>query len=167
MAQAGLRESFLSFRMWRLNHRVSTYKPSLRNPFFLESYIYSFIEELIHKKLHFPEEKRSYDFRQFAHLLKDYVKLVRDRKEEFSFGRYREYFDFRSKHEKFEEGLATNRDIIYDKNFFLEYAHSEFVEGNKLAVKKYRKYQEGRKLQEEERASSFRKAAETLKNEIQ
>lgn len=43
MAQANLRESFLSFRMWRLNHCVSTYKPSLRNPFFLESYIYSFI----------------------------------------------------------------------------------------------------------------------------
>lgn len=44
MAQIGLKESFLSFRMWRLNNRVSKWKPSLKNPFFLESYIYSFIE---------------------------------------------------------------------------------------------------------------------------
>jgi len=54
MGQAALKESFLGFRMWRLNHRVSATKPSLRNPFFLESYIYSFIEDLIHKKLFYP-----------------------------------------------------------------------------------------------------------------
>lgn len=91
---------------------------------------------------------------------------MRDRNEEFSFAKYREYFDFRIKNEKFEAGLTTNRDIIYDKNFFLEYAHAEFAEGNKLAVKKYKKHQETRKQQEEEKAANFRQAAESLKSEI-
>jgi hypothetical protein len=119
MAQVGLRESFLSYRMWRLNHKASTYKPSLRNPFFLESYIYSFIEELIHKKLYYPEEKRSYDFKDFAKYVKDYIKFVNEKQESFSFGRYREYFDFRRKNENFEESLKKNKEVIYNKKYFL------------------------------------------------
>jgi len=40
-----------------------------------------------------------------------------------------------------EENLKKNKDIVYDKKFFVEYAHNEFAEGNKLAIKKYKKYQ--------------------------
>lgn len=70
---------------------------------------------------------------------------MNDKKEEFSFGRYREYANFRrNKAEKLENNLRKHKDIVYDKKFFLEYAHNEFAEGNTLAVKKYRKYQEKR-----------------------
>jgi hypothetical protein len=62
--------------------------------------------------------------------------------------------------------LATNKDIIYDRNYFLEYAHNEFLEGNKLAGKKYKKHQEARKLEEDEKVRKFKQAAEDLKNTI-
>jgi hypothetical protein len=35
MSELGLNESFLSYRMWLLNHKASSILPSLRNPFFL------------------------------------------------------------------------------------------------------------------------------------
>lgn len=94
------------------------------------------------------------------------MKLVRDKQEQFSFTRYREYLDFRTRNEKFEEGLAVNKDIIYDRNYFLEYAHNEFVEGNKLAGKKYKKHQEARKAEEEQKANAFRQAAEALRTTL-
>jgi hypothetical protein len=34
-AEQKLEQSFLAFRMWRINRKVSTYFPSLKNPFFL------------------------------------------------------------------------------------------------------------------------------------
>ncbi len=94
------------------------------------------------------------------------MKLVRDKGESFNFSRYREYCDFRNKNEKFEAGLTTNKDIIYDRNYFLEYAHNEFLEGNKLAGKKYKKHQEARKLEEEEKVKKFKQTAEELKDTI-
>lgn len=167
MAEAGLRESFLSFRMWRINHRVSTFLPSLKNPFFLETYIYSYIQELIEKKLFFPEDKYVPDIKEFAKYLKDYVKFVVDKKEQFNFARYREYFEFRRKHEKLEESLQKNKEIIYDKKHFIDYSHIEFSEGNRLAIKKYRKYQEKRAQEEEEKIRQFKAAAEELKSELE
>lgn len=120
-AEFGFKESFLAFRMWRFNHRVSKYQPSLRNPFFCESYIYSFIEDLVFKKIYYPEEKRSYDFKQFAKYLKDFVKFVTEKKDTFNFAKYREYYDYRKRSEKFEESLKKNKDIIYSNRYFTEY----------------------------------------------
>jgi hypothetical protein len=139
------------------------FKSTLKNSFFIESYIYSFIEELINKKLYYPEEKRSYDFKEFAKYLKDYVALVRDKQETFHFGRYRDYLDFRKKGERFEESLRKNKEIVYSKRYFLEYVHHEFVEGNKVAVKKYKKYQETKRQEEEERVRTFKFESESLK----
>jgi len=68
---------------------VSAIFPSLKNPFFLETYIYSFIKGLIEKKLYFPEESRNYDYHTYAIYLKDYVKLIRGNpKEAFDLERY-------------------------------------------------------------------------------
>jgi hypothetical protein len=101
MAEQNLKESFLAYRMWRINRKVSNFLPSLRNPFFLETFIYSFIEGLIEKKLYYPEKQRSYNFRTFLAFLHDYVFYLNDKNEEFSFSRYREYFEFRKIGEKF------------------------------------------------------------------
>ena len=81
MAEQKLAESFLAYRMWRINRKVSSFLPSLRNPFFLETFIYSFIEGLIDKKIFYPEKKRSYDFRAFLAFLHDYVFYLEDREE--------------------------------------------------------------------------------------
>lgn len=88
MLEANLKESFLSYRMWRINRKASNYLPSLKNPFFLETFIYSFIESLIDKKLFAPEVKTNYNFREYAEFLHDYVLFVNEKKEEFSFARY-------------------------------------------------------------------------------
>jgi len=48
-----------------------------------------------------------------------------------------------------EESLEKNKEIIYDKKYFVDYAHNEFAEGSKLGVKKYKKYQEKRKEEED------------------
>lgn len=95
MLEAKLQESFLSYRMWRINRKVSNYLPSLKNPFFLETFIYSFIEYLIDKKLFSPQAKINYNFRDFAKYLHDYTIFVSEKKEEFNFARYCEYSDFR------------------------------------------------------------------------
>lgn len=52
--------------------------------------------------------------------------------------------EFRKIGEKLVENLKKNKEIVFDHNFFLEYAHNEFAEGSKLAIKKYKKYQEKR-----------------------
>lgn len=65
--------------MWRINRKVSTYFPSLKNPFFLETFIYSFIQYLIEKKLFAPDLERIYDFREYSAFLHDYVKYVGDK----------------------------------------------------------------------------------------
>ena len=152
--------------MWRINRKVSTVFASLKNPFFLETFIYSFIESLIESKLFTPDKKRDYDFRVFAHFLHDYVLFVEDKKEEFSFGRFQEYSDYRRIGEKLEESIKKNADIVYDKKFYLEYAHTEFAEGNKLAVKKYRRYQEKRSIEEDEKSKEFREQADSLRDEL-
>jgi hypothetical protein len=102
MGEHKLTESFLAYRMWRVNRKQSTFLPSLRNPFFLQTYIYSFIQSLIEQKLYYPHFPRTYDFQKYSNFLHDYVFFLADKKEEFSFERYREYFEFRRKGEKFE-----------------------------------------------------------------
>jgi hypothetical protein len=39
--------------------------------------------------------------------------------------------------------------VVYDRKYFAEYAHNEFAEGSKLAIKKYKKYQEKKKEEED------------------
>ena len=80
--------------------------------------------------------------------------------------RYREYFDFRRKNDNFEESLKKNKEVIYSKVYYLEYIHSEFLEGNRVALKKYKKHQETKMLEEAEKAASFRALTDNLKNII-
>ena len=104
--------------MWRINRKASSYFASLKNPFFLETFIYSFIEGLIIRKLYYPEKQRNYNFRQFLAFLHDYVQFVEEKNEEFMFSRYWDYYDYRKIGEKFEEMLRKNAEIVYDKAFF-------------------------------------------------
>lgn len=69
-------ESLLSYRMWRVSHRVSKYLPSLKNPFFLETFVYAYVQELIEKKLFYPEDKTVTTWKEFLQYLGDYVKFV-------------------------------------------------------------------------------------------
>lgn len=77
--------------------------------------------------------------------MKDFVKFVTEKKETFNFGKYREYYDYRKRSEKFEESLKKNKDIIYSNRYFIEYINGEFAENNKVAVKKYKKFYETKK----------------------
>lgn len=62
--------------------------------------------------------------------------------------------------------LRKNTEIVYDKKFFIEYAHNEFSEGNQMGVKKYRKYQEKRRQEEDEKITLFSEQSSQLKNQM-
>ena len=165
MAEGGLRESLLSYRMWRLNNRTSTLLLSLKNPFFLETYAYSFIGHLIESKL-LCLPSVDYDPANYAAYLKDYVKFVFDFKEEFNFTRYGEYLEFRKVCKGPEEALKKNKDIIFDGKCFTEYVHQEFSSDSQPSIKKYKKFFETRTQKQQEEEQNFQKAVEGLKEEL-
>ena len=75
--------------------------------------------------------------------------------------------EFRKIGEKLVENLKKNKEIVFDHNFFLEYAHNEFAEGSKLAIKKYKKYQEKRSEEEQEKAQTFKANSSNLRAQLQ
>lgn len=89
----------------------------MKNIYYLDNFIISFIDLAIEKKLYgfeFEEYTLS-SWSEYKKYIKDFVKVVVSQKEEFvAMSEYKKYYIFRSENEKFIEHIKLSKDIVYN-----------------------------------------------------